>query len=351
MIGLIEHYGVALVFANVLIQQIGLPIPVVPTLIVAGALAADGKPPASEIFAVAFTACAISDTAWYVAGRLRGRRVLKLLCQISLSPDSCVQQSEHQFRRWGRLTLILAKFVPGMTMIMPSLAGMTGVGFGLFVLLDGLGAAIWTAVAIGSGMLFHREVGHLIAGAEEFGAIAVLLIGMLLGGYIATKWWQRRRFRSRLRMARISVDELHRLIAEGKRTAIVDLRSSLVRDQDSRFIPGAVMADFADVDRWLDRVPMDREVIFYCTCPNETGAAQVARKLMDLGYTRVRPLLGGLDAWIAAGYQVESRPAASAPLIADAMRLTRETVLDEVDSLRLQHAAAAVKRCGSAPGA
>jgi rhodanese-related sulfurtransferase len=112
-------------------------------------------------------------------------------------------------------------------------------------------------------------------------------------------------------MARISVDELHRLIAEGQRPVIVDLRTPLVRDQDSRFIPDALVMDFAEVDRWLDQVPTDREIIFYCTCPTEAAAAHVARKLMDLGYTRVRPLLGGLDAWIAAGYEVENRPVTS----------------------------------------
>ena len=312
MIGLITHYGLALVFANVLVQQMGLPIPVVPTLIVAGALAADGKFSASEIFAVALAACALSDATWYAAGRLYGRRVMKLLCQISLSPDSCVQQSEYQFHRWGGLTLVLAKFVPGLSMIMPSLAGTTRVGLWSFALLDGLGATIWVGVAIGSGMLFHRQIGRLIGSLQELGAVAVGLIGMLLAGYIAIKWWQRRRFYNRLRIARITVDELHRLIAEGQRPVIVDLRTSLARDQDSRFVPGARMADFAEVDQWLDQVPTDREVIFYCTCPNEAGAAQVARKLMDLGYTRVRPLLGGLDAWIAAGYQVESRTVGSA---------------------------------------
>jgi membrane protein DedA with SNARE-associated domain len=113
MVDLITQYGLALVFANVLIQQIGLPIPVVPTLIVAGALAADGKFSALAIFGVAFIACAISDTIWYSAGRLYGRRVSKLLCQMSLSPGSCVRQSEYLFDRWGRLTLVLAKFVPG----------------------------------------------------------------------------------------------------------------------------------------------------------------------------------------------------------------------------------------------
>ena len=155
-------------------------------------------------------------------------------------------------------------------------------------------------------MLFYHEISQLIGRLQELGGIAIAVIGVLLGGYVAGRWWQRRRFYNRLRMARITVDELHRLIAEGRQPVIVDLRTSFVRDQDSRFIPNALVMDFAEVDQWLDQVPTGRELIFYCTCPNEAGAARVARKLMDLGYTHVRPLLGGLDAWIAAGYPVES---------------------------------------------
>ncbi len=307
MAGLITQYGLALVFANVLMQQMGLPIPALPTLIVAGALAADGKISALSLFAGAFIACAISDATWYTVGRLFGRRVMKLLCRISLSPESCVRQSEYLFHRWGNLTFVLAKFVPGLLMISPAMAGTMRLSTWSFALLDGLGAAIWAGVAIGVGMLFHHEISQLIGHLEEFGGIAIAVIGVLLGGYVASRWWQRRRFYNRLRMARITVDELHRLIAEGQQPLIVDLRTSLVRGQDSHFIPNALVMDFAEVDQWLDRVPTDRELIFYCTCPNEAGAARVARKLMDLGYRHVRPLLGGLDAWIAAGYEVENR--------------------------------------------
>ena len=209
-------------------------------------------------------------------------------------------------------------------MIMPSLAGTTRLSFWSFALLDGLGAAIWVGVAIGSGMLFHHEIGRLIARLQELGAIAFGLIGMVLAGYIAIKWWQRRRFYNRLRMARITVDELHRLIAEGQRPVIVDLRTSLARDQDSRFIPGAFIADFAAVDQWLDQVPTDREVIFYCTCPNEAGAAHVARKLMDLGYTACSPLArrpGCLDCgrlssreWVSLSLARRLRPCQRSPL-------------------------------------
>ncbi len=312
MIGLITQYGLGLVFANVLIQQMGLPIPVVPTLIVAGAVAANGKLSASALFAVAFAACAMSDATWYAAGRIYGRRVLEVVCRISLSPDSCVHRSEFQFRRWGRVILVLAKFVPGLSMVAPTLAGTMRLAWWSFSLLDGLGVAIWTGVAIGSGMLLHQEIGRLVAMLQEFEPIAIGSIALLLAACITRKWWQRRRFYEGLRMARISVDELHRLIAEGQRPVIVDLRTSVVRDQDSRTIPGALVADFADVEQWRDQLPTDREIIFYCTCPNETGAAYVARRLMDLGYTRVRPLLGGLDAWVAAGYEVGSGPVAAA---------------------------------------
>jgi membrane protein DedA with SNARE-associated domain/rhodanese-related sulfurtransferase len=307
MVGLITQYGLVLVFANVLMQQMGLPIPALPTLIVAGALAADGKISALALFAVAFIACAISDATWYSVGRLFGRRVMKLLCRISLSPESCVRQSEYLFHRWGNLTFVLAKFVPGLLMISPAMAGTMRLSGWYFALLDGLGAAIWAGAAIGTGMLFHHEISQLIGHLEELGGIAIAVIGVLLGGYIASRWRQRRRFYNRLRMARITVDELHRLIGEGQQPVIVDLRTSLVRDQDSRFIPHALVMDFAETDQWLDQVPTDREIIFYCTCPNEAGAARVARKLMDLGYTHVRPLLGGLDAWIAAGYEVENK--------------------------------------------
>ena len=194
MFDLITQYGLALVFANVLIQQLGLPIPAAPTLIVAGALATGGNFSAPAIFGVAFIACAISDATWYAAGRLYGRRLMTLLCQISLSPDSCVRHAECRFERWGRFTLVLAKFVPGLSIITPTLAGAMRMNRLSFALFDCLGTAFWAGVAIGSGMLFHDEIDRVIGQLEELGAMAFELIGVVLAGYISIKWWQRRRF-------------------------------------------------------------------------------------------------------------------------------------------------------------
>ncbi|HET7200890.1 MAG TPA: DedA family protein/thiosulfate sulfurtransferase GlpE [Burkholderiales bacterium] len=304
---LITQYGLALVFANVLLEQLGLPIPAIPTLIVAGALAAGGKFSAWAIFGVAFAACMIGDGLWYLAGRRYGRRVMTLLCRMSLSPDSCVRQTEVRFERWGALTLVLSKFIPGLSTITPPLAGAMRLGWPSFFLLNGLGVTIWAGAAIAAGMVFHAGINELLVDLEGLGTLAVEAIGALLAAYVALKWWERRRFYKTLRIARIGVGELRSLMDRGKRPVVVDVRSRSSRDLDRRFIPGALAMELDEVERRLEELPADREMVFYCTCPNEASAAQVAKKLIGLGYTKVRPLYGGLDAWIAAGYEVEDR--------------------------------------------
>jgi len=304
---LIAQHGLWLVFANVLVEQIGLPVPAIPTLIIAGALSVDGRISAWAVFGAAFVACTIGDALWYVAGRMYGRRVMRLLCRISLSPDSCVRQTENHFERWGGTALVLAKFIPGLSGIAPPLAGATRLPWPTFLLLNSLGVVIWAGVAIGAGMLFHAEIEGLIVRMEGLGSWALGTIGLLLAGYVALKWWQRRRLHKMLRIARITAGELNKLFETGKRPVVVDVRSSGDRDQDLRFIPGALVMDIGDVEKSLEQLPVEREIIFYCSCPNEASAAYVAKRLMDLGYTRVRPLHGGLDAWVAAGYAVEQR--------------------------------------------
>lgn len=304
---LIAQYGLLLVFANTLIEQIGLPVPAVPTLVIAGALAVDGKISAWGTFGAAFAACTIGDVAWYVAGRVWGRRVMRLLCRISLSPDSCVRQTETHFERWGGSALVLAKFIPGLSGIAPPLAGATRLGWPTFLLLNSLGVVIWAGLAIGAGMLFHEQIDRLISGMQGLGSWALAGVAALLLGYVAFKWWERRRLHKMLRVARITATELNKLIEGGEKPVVVDVRSPVARGDDPRFVPGALLMDLGEVEKNLERLPVEREIVFYCSCPNEASAAYVAKRLMDLGYTRVRPLHGGLDAWVAAGFAVETR--------------------------------------------
>src|SRR5258708_34880880 len=240
---LIAEYGLALVFANVLLEQLGLPIPAIPTLVVAGALAAEGELSSFAVFGVAFVACMMGDAIWFLAGRRYGRRVMAFLCRVSLSPDSCVRQTEFRFERWGRLTLVLSKFIPGLSTIAPPLAGAMRLGWPAFLLLNGLGVAIWAGVAIGAGMLFHAGIREFIDRLEGLGTLALQVIGVLLAGYVALKWWERRRFYKMLRVARIGVQELRSLIDGGSRPVVVDVRSRVAPALDPRVIPGPPALD------------------------------------------------------------------------------------------------------------
>lgn len=306
---LLEEHGLGLVFANVLLEQVGLPLPAVPTLMLAGALASEGKLSGTAVFAAAFAASLIGDTLWFVAGRRYGSRVLKLLCRISLSPDSCVRQTEYRFERWGVLTVVLGKFIPGLSTVAPPLAGAMRYSWLSFLALNALGIAIWALAALGGGMLFHAEIARAVAVLADVGAVGLYFVAALLAAYIALKWWERRRFYKMLRVARVSAEQLRRLFDGEKKPVVVDLRSRAARRLDRRFIPGALEMDLPEVSARLGELLPDRDIVFYCNCPNEASAAAAARQLIDLGYTRVRPLQGGLDAWIAAGYDIEQRPA------------------------------------------
>ena len=306
LISLISQYGLAIVFVNVLLEQIGLPLPAIPTLVVAGALAADGKLSAPVLFVVALAACLIADITWYVAGRRYGNGVMKMLCRISLTPDSCVSETQSRFERWGTNALLIAKFVPGLAIIAPPLAGATRIGWPRFLLFNSVGASLWIGAGLGGGFLLRSQIELLLAHLDDFGTIAGIVIGGLFAAYIAFKWWERHRFYAMLRMARISVDELYRLMDAGTKPLIVDVRSPTARSLEPRRIPGALHVPLNAVDQHVKELPRDRDIILYCTCPNEASAAQAAKLLMNHGFKRVRPLHGGLDAWIEAGYAVET---------------------------------------------
>jgi membrane protein DedA with SNARE-associated domain/rhodanese-related sulfurtransferase len=305
--------GLTVLFLNVLFEQLGVPVPAVPTLIVAGAMAADGRLPAAAVFGLAVAACLIGDSAWYLAGRRFGGRVMNLLCRISLTPDICVNQTQSSFERWGSKVLIVAKFVPGLSLVAPPLAGATRMGVARFLIYSGLGAALWVGTALLGGVLLKPQIERLLPRVAALGRPALALILTLLAAYIAYKWWERYRFKKALDMARISVAELYARLNAAAPPVVLDVRSSTAQGLQLRRIPGALHVPLQEVGRHVGTLPRDRDIILYCTCPNEASAAKAAKMLMDHGLDRVRPLHGGLEAWIAAGYAVEEVPAAAAP--------------------------------------
>lgn len=261
----VAELGLPLVFANVLLQQLGLPIPALPTLVVAGGLAATGEISLAGVYAVALAAVLTADSLWYELGRRHGRRVLQLVCRISLSPESCVRQTEQIFARWGLRSIAVAKFVPGFSMLAPPLAGTMRASFAAFLLHTGVAGLLWSSLGICAGLIFHREVDRVLDLLAAFGGWSVVALLALLCGFVAWKWWQRRRLARTLQMERVSVGELEALRAAGPPPLILDVRSDLARRLDPRRIPGAIALELADLDRAVSGVAHDREIVLYCS--------------------------------------------------------------------------------------
>jgi len=301
----IGEEGLLLVFANVLLQQLGVPIPAEPTLIVAGSLAARGLLPLPRVVGVTWLAVLIADSTWCWLGRRYGDKALRVVCKLALSPDSCVRTTEQTFSRWGLKTLSVAKFIPGFPMVAPALAGAMRTKWSSFLFFDLVAAALWSSLPIGAGLIFYRQVDRLTAALARLGGWAGIVVGIVLAAFVSWKWLQRRRFYRSLRMARISIGELKTLIDAGANPVLFDVRTDASRQRDPQRIPGAIVFDVAQVDAVVAKLSHEREVILYCSCPNEASAARIARLLMDRGVRSVRPLAGGLQAWIDAGFTAE----------------------------------------------
>lgn len=265
LIALVLRHGVPLVAANVFLEQIGAPIPALPTLLIAGALARNGQLSSTRVMAAAVIASLIADSVWFALGRKYGYRILRLLCRISLSPDSCVRDTEANFERWGMKSLIIAKFIPGFSTIAPPLAGATNAGIFAFVIYDGLGALLWSGAAVVAGRAFHHTIGSVVDRLENLGGWAILLAVSALALFVIIKWWQRMRFLKQLRVARVQPHELKAMFESENVPMIVDARSAGARKRDPRRIPNAVVASPEELIERLRDADPSKEIVLYCT--------------------------------------------------------------------------------------
>ncbi len=313
LIAQVCRHGLALVFANALAERVGVPVPALPALLVAGALAATGLIPVLPLLVIAVGTPLAVDLGWFLLGRWRGERTVRAICRWALSPEGCERSTQALFARRGMASLLYSKFVPGYSIVVLPLAGAARVPIPLFLLWDLLGNLLWAGSAVSLGFLFHGAIRRGLLWLHRLGIWAVVLALGVMALLVVMKWWERRRFYKLLRLARISVQELRRLIDDGSPPAIVDVRTT--RSFAAQHIPGALRMTIDEVDAELANLPRDREIVLYCTCPNEASAARVARVLMDRGFTRVRPLEGGLDCWIEAGLPVEEETMVGVPAL------------------------------------
>jgi membrane protein DedA with SNARE-associated domain/rhodanese-related sulfurtransferase len=314
----IEVYGLWVVFACVLLDQGGLPVPAYPPMIVTTALAVDNNESIVAILLVAILAAVLADVLWYVCGQRFGAAMLRLMCRISISPDSCVGETRKVYGRWGAKSLIFAKFVPGLAAVATTLAGESRIHVARFIIYDGIGAALWAAGAVALGMIFHDAVNDVLVTLEVLGSDALLLFALAVALFIAVKWRNRRRFLMQIRMARLTPEELEALVRERPAVTIIDVRSAESRARNG-WIPGSIHA--ADIEKL--QIDPGLEVVVYCDCPNDASAALAARRLKEKGFTKVRPLAGGIDAWTRGGRKLDRDAASNEDTSAQANAISR----------------------------
>ena len=303
----VASLGPPVLFLLVLLQQAGVPYPITPVLIVAGAISVHGHLPAVAVIGLAVAAALIADLGWYTAGFRFGGRALKALCVLSLSPDSCVSHTERWFGRFGTRVLVIAKFVPGLGLVSTAMAGVARADLDGFFLYDLIGNCLWASTAVCLGVLFHNAVGDILRALAELGYWGVALLAAALAAFIAVKLWQRYTLIRELRSSRISVTELKELVDRGPAPVIIDALAPTSRQREG-MIPGAIRVEELRLDSGTATVPFNAEVIVYCACPNEASAARIAQQLIRMGCIRVRPLTGGIFAWKDAGFDIETVP-------------------------------------------
>jgi membrane protein DedA with SNARE-associated domain/rhodanese-related sulfurtransferase len=298
---LIDH-GYVVIFLGVLAEQIGLPMPSAPILLAAGALVGLGRLDLFMVLSLALSASLIADLIWFFLGKLRGSALLAFLCRVALEPDTCISKTHSAYTRYGARSLLFSKFVPGLNTLAPPMSGMYGLAWWKFILLDGAGALIWSGAFVAAGFVFRMQLEDIAFLLERLGSGLGAFLVLALAVYIASKYIRRRKIYHALRSVRITPVELKKLVDEGSIPTIVDLRADFERKNGT--IPGAIALRYDDVDSLPGSIT-DREIILYCSCPNEVTSVRAALRLRRRGATKVRPLEGGFEGWRSLGYPVE----------------------------------------------
>jgi membrane protein DedA with SNARE-associated domain/rhodanese-related sulfurtransferase len=299
-------YSYVLLFGWVLVEQCGIPLPATPVLLAAGALSAEHQLSFPVVLLVGVAAALMADTGWYLVGRRYGHHVLRLLCKLSMEPTICVRRTQDSFGRRREVTLMIAKFVPGLATLAPPVAGQNGMAYGKFLFFDGIGATLWIATILAIGRFFGDFLKHnpgMLNWTGRFSG-ALLVIGVI--GFFVVRLYRRRMVLRKLIASRLEPEELKKQLDAGEPVFIVDLRHPLELLPDPFTLPGALhFSPDALAARHLE-IPRDRDVVLYCTCPSEATAAKTAMTLQKLGIERVRPLRGGFDEWKRLGYPLDA---------------------------------------------
>ncbi len=301
----IARHGVPLLAAVVFLEAIGLPLPASLALLVAGASAARGSLRPEVALPAALAAALCADNLLYFAGRYTGWWLLRILCRLSLNPESCILRAAGSFYRRGRFLLLFAKFVPGINSLAPPLAGSMKMPYRQFLWLDLAGALLYLGLYWTAGFLLSDLIGVILNGLDTLGHALSIVVAIGVVGYFAYQvrlWSKNRALRS---IPRVSPAEAARILEAGD-AMVYDVRSHGYYEQGAARIRGSQRLEPNSLDQ-LTAVSKTTPLILYCTCVREATSLPVANLLRQRG-VRCSVLVGGLRAWKKAGLPLEPVP-------------------------------------------
>lgn len=298
----LAHTTYPVVLISVFARQLCLPVPAVLFLIAGGALAGMGRISVEGILVVAVLGCLLADIVWFEAGRLYGKRVLKLLCALASDPSFCIRRARTTCGRYGLPVLLVAKFIPGLDGIAPPFAGMAGFSLVRFLLYDAGGSCLWSGAYLTVGFIFARELDK----ATRYISIASNVIAVGFGiPLIVLFIWKAVLLIRMIRMLgpmHIAPDVLKARLDAGDKIGIIDLQRLEDDPENLDGLPGAVRADPLELRRKRKVViPSDVDLVLYCASENSFVSARAVAALRKKGVTRVWILNGGLGGWRASG--------------------------------------------------
>jgi membrane protein DedA with SNARE-associated domain/rhodanese-related sulfurtransferase len=296
------HTTYPILFVAVLARQLCLPVPALLFLLSGGALAGSGKLSFAGLLLAAVLGCVLADLVWFEAGRLRGKRVLRLLCEFTSDPSYCIRRGRELFAKRGLRLLLIAKFVPGLDGLCPPLAGMLGASRTAFVFHDAGGATLWAGAYISCGFIFAKQLDQVEQHISTVATAVVLIFGIPLVLFFALKLSQLVLMIRLLRPLHIQPEVLKSRLDSGAKVGVIDLLRFEEDPEGVAAIPGALRLDPLELRRKKRiMMPPDVDLVLYCRSRNSFVSARVAAVMRKHGIQRVHILLGGLEAWKARG--------------------------------------------------
>ncbi|MFZ0232836.1 MAG: rhodanese-like domain-containing protein [Candidatus Acidiferrales bacterium] len=308
-LSLIFRHGYVVVTLVVFAEAIGVPVPGAVALVAGGAAAAAHLLYGPWVLLFAIVAMLAADLMLYFLGKHTGWTILRFLCRVSVDPETCVLRSAESFYKRGRVTLVFAKFVPGVSTMAVPLAGSMKMPLAQFLGLDFLGALAY-ALAYGAvGFVFRDFVGKIVSGFRAAGhaveAVIIIAVFVYIGHRISLYW----KHRSDRVVPRIQVTDLAaKLQREGAgKVLLADVRSHGYYTAGAVRIPGSIRIEPNNLSAEIKSFPRNKDMYLYCTCRNEATSASVAHLLRNQGFDAF-VISGGLAAWRKAGNPTETVP-------------------------------------------